>query len=301
MSKLQRLNGFQGSDDVMSVIGALAAAGGEVAKALRSGSDAAGETGRTNVQGESVKQMDQIADNIFTRFLRSASGCGSIISEEQEVELPVGKGLLVAIDPLDGSSNLDSTVPVGSIFGVYSGDADRWTNALDFGVKIVAAGFVSYGIVPAMYIVGSSTVTQYRLDWSSDCWKLSKDGLMMPAKPGVFSCNEGNSEKWSRQDRDFLLATRTQIGSCRYAGSLVADCEKILMKGGLFAYPSDSKSPDGKLRLFYECLPMAAIVTAAGGAASDGRKAIFNVEQKSIHQRSPLFIGSRSILEARLG
>lgn len=300
MANIQRLEGFCGPDDVMSVISVLASGSIEVANALRSGTDAGRETGQTNVQGESVKQMDQVADDIFTKLLSAASGCGAVISEEREEELPVGKGkLLVAIDPLDGSSNLDSTVPVGSIFGIYASDSGSWAKTLNLGAKIVAAGFVSYGIVPTMYIASANTTAQYRLDWSKERWKLHKDGIKMPAKAGIFSCNEGNSEKWSRQDREFLQATRTQIGSCRYSGSLVADCEKILMKGGLFAYPSDSKSPEGKLRLFYECLPMALIMTAAGGIASDGVKSIFNVPQTGIHQRTPLFIGNKSLLEAR--
>ena len=280
-----------------SLVNDLAAIALKVAGELRSTNSLSGASGEINVHGEQTHNLDQLADTLFIDGLRLGKSCQSVVSEEREEEVICGGSrYLVAIDPLDGSSNLESSVPVGTIFGIYEGQGVNWQSSIGQSLETKCAGFVCYGIRPSLYISLGKLVSHFVLDWPTMRWVLLKEGIRLPAKSSIFSCNEANSVRWSETDKRFLTKARDSIGSSRYSGSLVADCEKILQKGGLFAYPADSKSPQGKLRLLYECLPMGFIFEAAGGGSSDGKEQILNILSRSIHQRVPFYVGSKELL-----
>jgi fructose-1,6-bisphosphatase I len=271
--------------------------------------DILGMTGSTNVHGEQVKKLDEFADEvIFNAFDHTGLLCCMASEEHEEVreipdKFPTGKYSLL-YDPLDGSSNIDANVSIGTIFSVHSkvSDVERGCeeDCLQRGSRQVAAGYIVYGSSTMLVYTTGNGVHGFTLDPSIGEFLLSHPDIRIPS-PGkrIYSVNEGYYERWSDGQKrliDHMKGVDGENGSpfsARYIGSMVADLHRTLLYGGLFMYPSDSKNPNGKLRLLYEGAPMAMIVEQAGGRASNGRRPILEVEPKALHQRTPIYIGSK--------
>jgi fructose-1,6-bisphosphatase I len=274
--------------------------------------DILGEIGETNVQGEEVQKLDVFANNHFIRALSDNCHISLIASEENEDVIYTdpkhedrpGK-YVIALDPLDGSSNIDVNVSIGTIWSIHrriTEDADGGPeDVLQPGTSQIAAGYVLYGSSTMLvYTVGSS-VHGFTLDPSVGEFLLSHPDIKMPSKGSIYSVNEGNFPYWDQKTQLWVRAMKGSDNpagkpcSLRYIGSLVADFHRTLFKGGIFAYPMDYKDPEnprGKLRLLYEAAPMAMIAENAGGRATDGRDRILEIRPRELHQRVPLFIGS---------
>ncbi len=266
-----------------------------------------GYTGRKNVQGEAVAKLDEEADRILVELLGTSGHFGLLVSEEREKVIHSAPGFkdakyVVAFDPLDGSTNLHFNIPVGTIFTVFRknqirGDATT-SDLLQAGEHVIAAGYAVYGSKTTFVYSCGDGVHGFTLDPAIGEFMLTEESIVCPKRGSSFSVNEGYTERWSPQVRRFvstLKSVNPKIGtpySSRYVGSMVADIDRILRRGGIFLYPADSDQPEGKLRLLYECIPLAYIIEQAGGRAVDGVREILSIEPKSIHQRSPLIIGS---------
>ncbi len=276
-----------------STVLAIGQAGTSLALRLRGAFQAPKELNEVNVQGEKVQEFDRIADELFCSVIRDIGTCRSIVSEERPDEVlanPEGH-FLIAIDPLDGSS-----IPVGTIFGIYASAGKGWGDSLNQPLSIICGGFFSYGIVPVLYLAFNDILSQFKLDWETCTWQLTESKLQMPPTFGIFSCNDSNLTNWTPKVQNHLQELKKDAKSCRYSGSLVADMEKILLKGGVFAYPADRKSPHGKLRLLYECLPMSLVAACAGGSSSNGSMSVLEIIPSTIHERVAFFVGNSSLV-----
>jgi fructose-1,6-bisphosphatase I len=263
-----------------------------------------GYTGETNVQGEAVQKLDAYANEVLLTVLeRSGHVCVAASEELDEAVLhDRGGKYVVAFDPLDGSSNIDINVSIGTIFAVLrrrSKGAPEVADALQPGREVVAAGYTVYGPSTEFVLTTGQGVHSFTLDPNVGEFFLSHPNIQCPPRGGTFSCNQGNFARWSEgtkawnrwvQEED--KADGRPYGH-RYVGSLVADAHRTLRKGGIFVYPADRKNADGKLRLLYEANPMAFLFEQAGGAATDGVQRILDIEPKALHQRTPLVLGSR--------
>ncbi len=277
--------------------------------------DILGDLGSTNIQGEEQKKLDVIADEIFIAALSRCGEVCAIISEEQDNAYFVKGGenseYIISIDPLDGSSNIDVNASIGTIFSVYRRtDTSRppvTEDCLQQGVHQVAAGYFIYGSSTMLVYTTGTGVNGFTLDDSLQEFCLSHPDLKIPDTGKIFSINEGNSA-------DFPAGVAAYIAWCkakdtethrpygaRYIGSLIADFHRNLLKGGIFIYPPTTKTPNGKLRLMYECNTMAFIVEQAGGLASTGTQRVMEVVPTELHQRVPLFIGSKDMVEMAVG
>ncbi|MGZ3453489.1 MAG: class 1 fructose-bisphosphatase [Polyangiales bacterium] len=269
--------------------------------------DVLGYTGDVNVQGERVQKLDELANETFITVLRRGGRCCAIASEELEDALFVeGQGrYAVTMDPLDGSSNIDCNVSIGTIFGVYRRrtdpmDPSNETDLLQPGSSLRAAGYVIYGSSTMLvYSTGQRFgVHGFTLDPTIGEFFLSHEDIKVPTRGNTFSINEGNSCRWDESTRKWVEYLKQEDKEskrpygARYVGSLVADAHRTLLKGGIFAYPADKKSPQGKLRLLYEANPFSFIFEAAGGKASDGKRRILDIPATTLHQRTPLVLGS---------
>ncbi len=270
--------------------------------------DLQGETGEINVQGEVQKKMDALAHSEFVRALRRGGECCLIGSEEHAEAIPIstngdGDGkYIVLLDPLDGSSNIEVNVSVGTIFSIYRlpDDQEEATleAALQPGSSQVGAGYVVYGSSTMLVYTAGFGVNGFTLDPSIGEFLLSHPDIKTPKNGKMYSINEGNYNsfelglkkyiKWMQREDE---ATNRPY-STRYIGSFVSDFHRNLLKGGIYIYPATAKSPEGKLRLMYEANPMAMIIEQAGGAASDGKMRILEKKPRELHQRTPLYIGS---------
>lgn len=269
-----------------------------------------GLTGEENVHGEQVMKLDVFANQTFINVNDHTGRLCAMASEENPDVIPIpdrfpaGKYVLT-FDPLDGSSNIDLNVSVGTIFSVHrkvsNGERGVLEDFLQPGYKQVAAGYVIYGSSTMMVYTSGQGVHGFTLDPSVGEFLLSHPNIRIPPRGKYYSTNEGNYRYWSEGVRryvDHLKASDKATGrpySGRYIGTLVADFHRNLLAGGIFMYPADTKDPKkphGKLRLLYEAEPMAFIVEQAGGRASDGRQDIMHIQPESLHQRVPLFIGS---------
>jgi fructose-1,6-bisphosphatase I len=275
--------------------------------------DILGYTGDVNVQGEEVKKLDEYANDVIFKALDHTGHLCGMASEENDDFIPIPDrfptgNYCVLFDPLDGSSNIDANVSVGTIFSVHRKVSDHprgcVADCLQPGTRQVAAGYIVYGSSTMLVYTTGNGVHGFTLDPSIGEFLLSHPNMRFP-QPGqrIYSCNEGNYSKWSEEQRrliDHLKGVDGEGGkpfSSRYIGSLVADFHRNLLYGGLFMYPADAKSPKGKLRLLYEAAPLAMIAEGAGGRASDGERRIMEVEPTDLHQRTPLFIGSADYVE----
>jgi fructose-1,6-bisphosphatase I len=289
------------------VFGAIAAAARQIERKIRLAGlgDIYGAVGAVNVQGEQQQKLDVFANDLLTELLGKTPQVAAIVSEEDEgpVEFGwAGAEFAVVFDPLDGSSNIDVNVNVGTIFSVVRVQGDVVASVLRPGTEQVAAGYVLYGPSAVMVLTIGKGVAAFTLD-EEDRFVLTAEGLTMPEQGPYYSANEANVASWPEVYREYLQGLlRGELGGqeygARYIGSLVADFHRTLLKGGGFLYPPTKKAPRGKLRLLYEAYPLAMIAEQAGGAAVDGETRILEVQAGGIHDRTPLVIGSRCEVEA---
>jgi len=275
--------------------------------------DILGSTGNSNVQGEEVKKLDIFANEVFISSLSAGGECAAVASEEDEGIIETDNDYsstgkyVVAMDPLDGSSNIDVNVSIGTIFSIYrrvteSGKATI-EDFLQPGKNLVAAGYVVYGSSTMLVYTTGNGVNGFTLDPSIGEFCLSHPDIKTPEKGSTYSINQGNFLKFSEGVKAYLNycqgidESNTKPYSLRYIGSMVADMHRNLLKGGIFMYPADKSSPKGKLRLLYECNPMAFIMEQAGGTATDGNQRILDIKPTELHQRVPVFIGSKNMVE----
>ena len=264
-------------------------------------SDLFGVAGNTNVQGEEVKKLDILANDLFINMLRSSYACCMMVSEENENEIEVetehqGK-YIVTFDPLDGSSNIDCLVSIGTIFAIFKkqhpGSPVR-ADALQSGRNIVAAGYALYGSATMLVLSTGQGVQGFMLDPSLGEFLLSEPDMKCPSKGSIYSVNEGYEEQWEEGVREYLREKkRGKPYSARYIGSMVADVHRTLKYGGIFMYPATKANTTGKLRVLYEGMPMAFLMEQAGGAATNGKHAILDIVPSGLHDRSPVFMGSK--------
>ena len=268
--------------------------------------DILGATGETNVQGEAVKKLDTIANETLIKVFQHTGLVCALASEEMEKPMflsenwPHGKYMLL-FDPLDGSSNTDVNMPLGTIFSVLRYDGAAGPSAGDLlrgGTQQVAAGYLMYGSSTVLVFTSGKGVHEFTLDPALGEYLLSKEGIRMPPKGTVYSANEGNACKWipgARRFTDYLKEPDKATGrpyTLRYSGCLVADVHRLLIGGGIYLYPAETNKPEGKLRLLYEANPLAMVVEQAGGRASSGAERILAITPEALHQRVPLLIGS---------
>ena len=274
--------------------------------------DVLGYTGTTNVHGEKVQKLDEYADSIIFRALDHTERLCVMASEEREDIIPIPKKFkcgkyVLLYDPLDGSSNIDANVSIGTIFSIYrkisDGECGQLEDCLQHGTEQIAAGYVIYGASTMLVFTTGRGVHGFTYDPSVGEFLLSHSDIKIPKRGKIYSTNEGNYARWDEGTKkyiDYLKQTDRETNrpySARYIGSLVSDFHRNLLYGGIFLYPADKKNPNGKLRLMYEANPLAFIVEHAGGAASDGTQRILDVKPTSIHQRVPLIIGSDEDVE----
>ena len=273
--------------------------------------DILGTAGKTNVQGEHVMKLDDFANDTIVKAMDHTGHLCIMASEEMADPIPIPQGFkrgpyVFVFDPLDGSSNIDANVNIGTIFGIYrkrtSGEDGTLTDLLQAGRNMVCAGYIVYGPSTMLVYTTGQGVFGFTLDPSVGEFLLSHPGIQIPKRGKVYSCNEGNYNFWAPQVRayiDQLKADQAETRrpySHRYVGSLVADFHRTLVYGGVFLYPADTKEAKaqrGKLRLLYEANPLAFVVEQAGGRATDGQQEILDIEPQDLHQRTPLFIGSK--------
>ncbi|MDX1591453.1 MAG: class 1 fructose-bisphosphatase [Balneolaceae bacterium] len=265
-----------------------------------------GVHGSENVHGESVKKLDIFADEqLISALDRSLITC-MVISEENDGIVRLnsqGGKYIVYLDPLDGSSNIDVNVSVGSIFSIYMRRPRFDKNlveedSLQPGSRQVAAGYVLYGSSTILAYTTGLGVSCFTLDPSIGEFILSDDQFKIPEKGTIYSINEGSYNSWSTGLKKYIKYCQEEDPetgrpySARYIGSMVADIHRTLLKGGIFIYPSSNRYPNGKLRLMYECNPLSFIIEQAGGKAIDGQRRIMDIQPEAIHQRVPIYIGS---------
>ncbi|AQX08056.1 MULTISPECIES: class 1 fructose-bisphosphatase [Elizabethkingia] len=271
-----------------------------------------GHAGNTNVQGEDQQKLDVLANDIFINSLSQREVVCGIASEENDdfIEIKASENAhmskyVVLIDPLDGSSNIDVNVSVGTIFSIYRRVTEPGTpvqpkDFLQKGINQIAAGYVIYGSSTMIVYTTGNGVNGFTLDPSLGTYYLSHPNIKFPTKGKIYSINEGNYVKFPQGVKDYLKYCQKEEDdrpyTSRYIGSLVADFHRNMLKGGIYIYPSTSQSPQGKLRLLYECNPMAFLAEQAGGKASDGFKRIMEIEPTELHQRVPFFCGSAAMV-----
>jgi len=273
--------------------------------------DLSSPTGETNVHGELVQKMDEMADRILIDALGYNADVAVISSEENEKPVILkesGGKYIVFFDPLDGSSNLNVGVSVGTIFSIMRKPENVNGNTEDIilqpGLKQIAAGYIMYGSSSVLVLTTGDGVHVFTYDPAVGEYLLSKENLMIPDNGKYYSINEGNALSFDQGYHRWLDWVKSEEAgpySARYIGSLVADFHRTLLKGGIFLYPSTAKSPEGKLRLMYEANPIAWIAEQAGGMAIDGQNRILEIEPDSLHQRTPLVVGSTPEVERLLG
>jgi fructose-1,6-bisphosphatase I len=276
--------------------------------------DILGDAGTINVQGEEVKKLDVFANDQFTGVLRHGISCAGVASEEIDDfvafddEISKDSKYVCLYDPLDGSGNIDVNVSIGTIFSVYPRVTPKGTSvkAEDFlqpGIKQVAAGYIIYGSSTMMLYATRRGVNGFTLDQSIGEFTLSHPDIKCPGTGKIYSVNHGNFFQYEENVKRYIdlcqKKTKENGGpyTQRYIGSMVADVHRNLIKGGIFMYPGTTDKPNGKLRLLYECNPLAFIVEVAGGKAINGKQRILEIQPATLHQRTPMFIGSNEMME----
>jgi fructose-1,6-bisphosphatase I len=279
--------------------------------------DIIGQYGATNVQGEEQMKLDVYADEMLINVLRYSNDCAGIASEENdnfiafEDEYSINSKYVVLFDPLDGSSNIDVNASIGTIFSIYRrvsplGSPCTAEDFLQPGNRLMAAGYVIYGSSTMLVYATRLGVNGFTLEPSIGEFCLSHPDMKCPEMGKIYSLNQGNTRKYEKCMNDYLeycMESNKEDGrpySHRYIGSMVADLHRTLIKGGIFIYPGDQKNPKGKLRLQYECNPMSFIIEAAGGASSDGHQRVLDIQPDELHQRVPIFIGSKHMVNKAL-
>lgn len=276
--------------------------------------DILGDAGSINVQGEDVKKLDIFANNQFMKVLQHGISCAGIASEELDDivvfddEISNNAKYVVMFDPLDGSGNIDVNISIGTIFSVYRRVSERGKpctkeDFLQKGRNQVAAGYMVYGSSTMMVYATRRGVNGFTLDPSIGEFCLSHPDIQCPADGAIYSVNHGNFFRYSKAVQEYITACQKKDKSNggpytqRYIGSMVADVHRSLIKGGIFMYPGTVDRPNGKLRLNYECNPFAFIMEVAGGRATNGIIPIIDVQPTELHQRMPMFIGSKHMMD----
>lgn len=267
-----------------------------------------GAFGQTNSHGEEQQKLDVIANIRFIRALSKGGEVCAIVSEEEDAVIDLqntsGK-YVVAIDPLDGSSNIDVNISIGTIFSIYRrkspvGQPIEQKDIMQPGHQQVAAGYVLYGSSTMLVYTTGNGVNGFTYENSLGEFFLSHPDIKAPLDGEIYSINEGLEHEWEPGIKSFIHTCKIQKLQSRYIGSLVADFHRNLLKGGIYLYPSTLKNPSGKLRLLYEANALAFIIEQAGGLASDGKRRILDIQANSLHQRTPLLIGSRNLVHEAL-
>jgi fructose-1,6-bisphosphatase I len=276
--------------------------------------DILGETGRSNIQGEWVRKLDDYANDEFMAVLRRGISCAGMASEELDdfacfdEDLCNQSKYVVVLDPLDGSSNIDVNISIGTIFGVYcriseTGSPCRSDDFLQKGRNLIAAGYIIYGSSTMLVYATRRGVNGFTLDPSIGEFTISHPDIKCPLTGTVYSVNQGNYHAYNDRVRQYIddCQLRPTTGalpfSLRYTGTMVADMHRNLLNGGIFLYPSTNAHQNGKLRLVYECNPFAFILEMAGGRATDGNKNILDIKPEGLHQRTPFFAGSLEMMK----
>lgn len=269
--------------------------------------DILGRVQSTNSSGDEVQKLDMYANQIFINSLEAGGQLCVMASEENESIIPIPDEFpcghyAILFDPLDGSSNISSNVTIGTIFSIYrrvsEGRHGTTDDVIQPGHKQVAAGYIMYGSSTIMVVTTGNGVQGFTLDATIGSFLLSHPNMTIPKRGTTYSVNEGNRKLWDEGFQRYIDHLQTPDAAsghpykARYVGSMIADVHRTLLHGGVFAYPGDSKNPQGKLRLMYEANPMALIVEQAGGMATDGHTRLLDIAPDSVHQRTPVFLGS---------
>jgi fructose-1,6-bisphosphatase I len=302
---LQQLQSFSpDAQDLSALMNRIGLAGKLIARRLsRAGlmEGVLGFTGEVNVQGESVKKMDVYANDVFISVFKQSGLVCRLASEEMEDPYYISENCpgryTLLYDPIDGSSNTDTNLSLGSIFAICKQEGDdadgKALDLLTNGRKQIAAGYILYGpSTMLVYTIGRG-VHSFTLDPSLGEFILTEENMQIPAHGSVYSVNEGNFWQWDESIREYVrYVHRTEGYTARYSGAMVSDIHRVLVQGGVFLYPGTLQQPEGKLRLLYESAPLAFVIEQAGGRAITGQMDILDVVPKKLHQRTPLIIGS---------
>ena len=276
--------------------------------------DILGDTGSINVQGEEVKKMDDFANDQFVGVLRHGISCAGIASEELDDIVVFDDAIsnnskyICMFDPLDGSTNIDVNVSIGTIFSIYKrvsplGAPAKHEDFLQPGNQQVAAGYIIYGSSTIFVYATKLGVNGFTLDPSIGEYSLSHPDIKCPDLGRIYSVNHGHFFRYGEKVKDYIQVCQMKNSANggpytqRYIGSMVADVHRNLIKGGIFMYPGTTDKPKGKLRLLYECNPFAYIVEKAGGKATDGKQRILDIQPTALHERTPFFVGSKGMME----
>jgi fructose-1,6-bisphosphatase I len=315
LSGSDKLKGFDSKDELLRILTAIRLAAKIVSREVNKAglSDfVSGYAGKVNIQGEEQTSLDVFANNLFVQCLRNRNIVCGLVSEEEDVVVHMNEQhrtshhYIVLMDPLDGSSNVDVNIPVGTIFSVVRRKTPANTNpeASDFlqdGNNIIAAGYVLYGSSTMLVFSVGHGVHGFTLDPSIGTLYLTHPDMKFPTlsspSKGIYSVNEGNYKYFSKGVQQYLDNCKERQQTARYVGSLVADFHRNILKGGIYMYPPTAKDEQGKLRLLYECNPMAFLAEQAGGKASTGTGRVMDVKPSHIHQRVPFFVGPKEMVE----
>ena len=294
---------FADPSDLAMLLNAIGSAGKFISSEINRAAlrDFFGSAGSANVTGDDQQKLDVIGDNVVAEALLSTGLVCAMSSEENAGLIDCGASAVsgeyvVVFDPVDGSSNIDVAAPIGTIFGIYrrlsegvpAGDVD----ILRPGSEMLAAGYVLYGSSTIFAYTSGEGVHFFTLDPSLGDYLLTEENVRSHGSSHVYSANEGNSRKWHDADLNWVALVKSEGYSGRYIGALVADFHRNLMKGGIYAYPGDKGNASGKLRLLFECAPLAYVAEQAGGAASDGITRIRDIVPDQLHHRTPMYIGN---------
>ncbi|MCE7567829.1 class 1 fructose-bisphosphatase [Aliivibrio fischeri] len=304
------------SGELSSLIGSIKLAAKIVNREINKAGlvDITGASGEENIQGEQQQKLDVYANDKFKSALEARDQVCGVASEEEDEAVAFNKELnknakyVVLMDPLDGSSNIDVNVSVGTIFSIYRRISPIGTPATeeDFlqpGHKQVAAGYIIYGSSTMLVYTTGNGVHGFTYDPSLGVFCLSHENMQIPKDGNIYSINEGNYIRFPEGIKQYLKFCQeskpedNRPYTSRYIGSLVADFHRNLLKGGIYLYPSTQAYPNGKLRLLYECNPMAMLIEEAGGKATDGEQRILDIKPSELHQRVPFFVGSTNMVD----
>ena len=302
-------------DALKEVVRATAAGCAAISRVVASGAltDSLGSAGEVNVQDEVQKKLDVISNDILREALKACAPVSGLASEEMDTTEQTGRlsGFLVAFDPLDGSSNIDVNVSVGTIFSILPAPEGRVPDEADFlqpGRRQLAAGYAVYGPQSMLVLGLGGAVNAFTLD-AQGVWRLTHADIAIPKDTKEFAINMSNQRHWAAPISRYIDAclkgktgARGKDFNMRWVASMVADVHRLMMRGGIFMYPWDKREPDkpGKLRLLYEANPMSFLVEAAGGAATDGQNPILDIQPTKLHQRVPVVLGSANeVLEVK--
>jgi len=272
-----------------------------------------GIAGRTNVQGEEVKKLDVLSNELMINMIESSFTSALMVSEENKDVIKVdpskqGK-YVVCFDPLDGSSNIDCLASIGTIFAIYKKTSEgppTVNDALQSGRNLVGAGYAVYGSATMIVLCTGGNVNGFTLDPALGEFLLTHPNMKCKPRGKIYSLNEGYAKQWDKATAEYVNSKKNPSDGkaaygARYVGSMVADVHRTLLYGGIFLYPATADSPNGKLRLLYECNPLSFIMEKAGGMATTGKMPILDIQPQQIHQRTPIMLGSKEDVEEYLG